>query len=221
MTRPDSITETDFIARGSDGTPNGATVVLTGFTATDPREVLSLTTTLLRGETLMDDGYTIRPTSRPDVFIVTGRPRITRTGRTELHGPYTVDVRGGTCTCGGFAGRGACKHLEGVRLAISEGRVVGASGPLSRGLLGLVAEGGRLYCRYLNGKPMIVAFRREEDAECERAAARLIDGEPVMGLTQVGSLTLDALMGDGRYAGLLLVTGAQEVPIWFGDGRGR
>lgn len=205
---------TTFRARVSNGTPSGQRVDVRGLTAVNCSEAMALTTTIVRGESLISDGYTVSATHQPDVYTVTGQPTVKkRTGEVVEHGPYTVDVVGQTCTCPCFAARGACKHLTGLTV----GNGATATAPLTRGLVGLGEVGGaRVAVRHIEGRPLVLCFRRMIDARVERAGLQLFQGAAAE-LTEPIALDLDRLMGDGRYAGLLLVTGAQEVPIWFGS----
>lgn len=82
----------------------------------------AVVTTIARSETLFQDGYTIEPTDRRDVFKVTTPERLDKkTGELYVI-DYTVDLVAGTCNCEQFQRHGVCKHERATRRAVEEAR---------------------------------------------------------------------------------------------------
>lgn len=80
-----------------------------------------ITTTALRAQTLLAEGYKIAPTTRSLVYEVQKPPQLmVRTGEMREFDPYIVDAAACTCTCPMFAGYGTCKHSLAVVTAVAD-----------------------------------------------------------------------------------------------------
>ncbi len=87
----------------------------------EARAAKAAATSKARGATLWFDGYTMTPTNRWAIYIVTTPERIDKHTGEFYVTDYTVDVMGQTCNCDDFMHHGfnrVCKHLTGADNAV-------------------------------------------------------------------------------------------------------
>lgn len=199
--------------------------------AMNTKDTKALTTSLARAERLAAEGYTfrvVRGTVPLDgrvaegIVEVKGQPtqhkrRATGETYTDPHGPYTIDTRGGTCTCPAFANRGGCPHVLAAQeflAAWERGESLPVTNAALQELIALREIGGsRFHCQ----DKRVVVFRNWERAAAYWEAEGLVEVCELVELSRTG---ITELRDAGKYVGFLLVTQRNQAPIDFGKTQG-
>lgn len=191
----------------------------TEIVAVTTRKALGITTSLANAETLMGQGYDFRRhvSAGRTLVVVEGKPtvhrdRVTKALYLKPHGPYTVDVEAGTCTCEGFQHHGICKHVVAAQVFDTfwrEGRSVPVIREALEPMSALKEIGGE---RYQCEDGRVVVFRNYTRAANYWQERELIEHCQLHTLT---SSDREAIQGAGKYIGLRLVTASGHKDIDF------
>ena len=180
--------------------------------AATPRDLYAMTTTIIRGKNLIPDGYSVVEGDRHGFYTVTGQPTVAkRTQKVTSHGPYEVDVLGGTCTCVGFERmKGVCKHLECATARFAGVVSAGFGEVLEKQFFVLSAPDGQ---RLVVHHQLVYAFRSRDLAQYQASAA-----SRRLGPLEVRALTLDqctAMIANPNYTGTRLMMQGDWADIAF------